>query len=86
LSVDDVRAILRSGPVEFVVEDFVGRPVRWIAGADVFDFWKQDVRQHVAHPNERVYLDDFTPEYFYWARRWWPANYPRTVIDLHTVD
>jgi len=38
----------------------------------------------VADPNERAYLDDFTGEYFYWARRWWSESYSRTVIELRT--
>ena len=84
LSVEDIRALLRSGPVEFVVDDSLGTPLRWITGTDVFDFWKQDVQHHVADPNERAYLDDFTPEYFYWARRWWSEDYSRTVVELRT--
>jgi len=84
LSVDDIRALLRAGTVEFAVDDALGGPLRWITGTGVFDFWKQDVQQHVADPNGRAYLDEFTPEYFYWARRWWSESYPRTVIELRT--
>jgi hypothetical protein len=40
-TVGDVRELLASGPVQFVVAD-VGVAPQWIRASECFDFWKQE--------------------------------------------
>jgi hypothetical protein len=70
---DDIRALLRSGhPFAFVV---VQRQLRWIRGNDRFDFWKNELQPHLADPDaNRVSLEDFPDEMFYWASEWCSAG------------
>ena len=64
----DIQALLRLGPVPFVVAD-VGEPLRWVRGAECFDFWKTDAQPHL-HERARPYLEDYPDGYFYFAHEW----------------
>ena len=58
LATADIRTLLQSGRVRFVVAD-VGAPLRWVPEADCFTFWKSEVRQHVADPERPAVLDEY---------------------------
>jgi len=68
LTTEDVRQLLSSGPVQFVIAD-VGLALRWIPESECFRFWKNEVKPHVA-PEAKTYLDDYPGEYFYRASEW----------------
>ena len=68
---DAIRELLRSlPPVPFVVVNLVDRP-RWIRGDERFEFWKTELRPHLAEPSTPGHrLEDFPNEYFYRATEW----------------
>ncbi len=70
VSTDDLEAILKKYPVEFYVAD-LGTPLRRIAAERCYDFWKSEVKSHLApEPDEGFCLEDFPGEYAYVASEW----------------
>jgi len=57
LSREDVRQVLTSGPVQFVVVD-VGAAPRWIPEGDSFRFWEDEAKTHLAS-DAKVRLEEF---------------------------
>lgn len=55
----DVKALLSSGIVRFVIAD-IGKPLRWISEAERFQFWKEEVATHLADEEIRS-LDETHP-------------------------
>jgi len=72
LSADDIRQLLRRGPMRFVVAE-VASPPRWISVADRFTFWKGEVQSHLAEPGLSASLDDFPGDSCYFASEWSPV-------------
>ena len=64
----EIRSLLRTGPVRFVVAN-VGAPLRWIPTSDAFDFWKREALSRIASP-DHIVLDDFPGGLAYVASRW----------------
>lgn len=81
LGADDIRALLRDGPVQFVVAD-VGHPLRWIPVASCFSFWKEELRERTAPVDEAFRLDQFPGQHCYTAVRWQKTNDPLPLIVL----
>ena len=69
LSAAQVRELLRKGPVRFIVAE-VGAKPEWVEMADCFAFWKREVQQHLAEPEQRVLLEEFPGSYCYFASEW----------------
>ena len=70
LNADEIRNLLRSGVAfRFVIAD-VGKPLEWIPNIETYDFWKREVKTHVAMPDGRVTLEEFPGSYFYYASHW----------------
>jgi hypothetical protein len=69
LSASDIDELLRVGRVQFVVAD-VGSPLRWIPADECYGFWKSEVKNHLADPSKKIYLEDFPDEYCYVASEW----------------
>ncbi|HJT68796.1 MAG TPA: hypothetical protein VJ731_01280 [Terriglobales bacterium] len=68
LTCEDVRQLLKSGPVQFVVAD-VGVAPRWIPERECFDFWKDEVQPHLASDGVGG-RDQFPGAYRYFAVQW----------------
>ncbi len=83
LTQEDVRSLLASGPVQFVVVD-VGAAPRWIPARECFHFWKTEAKPHLAS-EERVSLQDFPGEYCYFASQWdsIERSAPIIVLEKH---
>jgi hypothetical protein len=64
----EVRELLRSGPVQFVVAD-VGCPWRIVPLSECFEFWKSEAKARIAG-NDRIFLDDFPDGLAYLASLW----------------
>ena len=77
LAAEDIRALLRIGPVRFVVAD-VGRPLQWVPAAECFRFWNGEVQSRVA--KARAALEDFPGGYCYFASEWSPLDGPPIVV------
>jgi hypothetical protein len=73
LSTSDIRELLRSGRIHFLVMD-VGAKPHWVPEAECFIFWKTEVQPHLAEPDQRVYLEEYPDEYCYFASHWSPAS------------
>ena len=81
LKASDLIDLLRSGAVRFVVAD-VGKPYLWIPNNEGYDFWKGEVKGHLADPESEVALEDFPDEYCYFASEW--KTYDGEMIILLT--
>jgi hypothetical protein len=66
---DDIREMLRSGTVLFVVADVGNKPV-WVPSDQTFRFWRLEVLPHLRCPEDRVRREQFPGEYFYSASEW----------------
>ncbi|MEM1043313.1 MAG: hypothetical protein AAGI91_11875 [Bacteroidota bacterium] len=84
LSEATLRELLRLGSVQFVVAN-VGAPLRWVPGSETFEFWKSEVRPHLADPSEDGHhLGDFPDSYFYYPTRWrWSGAASLVVLEMH---
>jgi hypothetical protein len=81
LNAQDIAQLLREGQIEFAVAD-VGRPLLWIDAHDCYDFWKADVKAHLAEHYSRIILDSFLGGYCYIASEWEGAARGTSVVLL----
>ncbi len=82
LSLDDVQAFLRLGPVQFVVAD-VGVAPRWISQDECFDFWKHEAKPHLVSDAKAV-LSEFPGGYCYFASHWeGETTTPIVLLEKH---
>jgi hypothetical protein len=83
LTAEDVRALLGRGPLRVVVAD-IGHPLKWIGGKDVFPFWKDEVRPHLADHRRPIVLDEFPGGYVYLVSAWTLADgSPVLVLEVY---
>ena len=84
VSEDDIRDLLRAGPVQFVVAN-VGDRLEWVPDSQTYTFWKAEVRPHLADPSVQSYaLEDFPEDYFYLATRWRrKESKPLILLEIH---
>jgi hypothetical protein len=69
LEASDVVDLLRAVVVRFVVAD-VGKPFEWVPNNERYDFWKDEVKAHLASPESKAVLEGFPDEYCYFASEW----------------
>ena len=62
LSADDIKRLLRAGPVIFVVA-IAGAPLDWINTGECYQFWKDEIKQHLASSGDKLFLDHFPDAY-----------------------
>lgn len=77
LSDEDIRALLREGPIGFVEVD-AGQPVRRIPPENCFEFWKA-ARSNLCAA-ERAYLEDYPNCFFYRASEWMKTDGVRLIV------
>lgn len=68
----DVQALLREGPVHFVIAD-IGHPLSWVPPERRFYFWKDETRAHLIEPDlvrRGVRLDGLPDGYGFVASEW----------------
>jgi hypothetical protein len=46
------------------------KPLLWIPPTDCFEFWRVEVKPHLAAPDSRVPLETFPGGYLYFASSW----------------
>jgi len=78
----EIRELLQAGPVEFVVAD-PGQQLMWISGVECFNFWRAEVKPHLAEPNMKVRLDEFPSRYFYFASKWQDSKSTIVLLEKH---
>lgn len=64
----DVAAMLRHGPVRFVVAE-CGDPLTWIPSSHCYDFWKTELKPRIVE-TETFEQADFPGAYCYVASEW----------------
>jgi hypothetical protein len=77
----DITGLLKTGPVQFVVVD-VGVAPRWLELVDCYDFWKTEVKIHVADPASGATLKDFPDGYCYFASLWESEHVAAPIVLL----
>jgi hypothetical protein len=83
VTADDIKTLLRTGCVQFVVAD-VGVSLHWIPFGECYDFWKSEAQPHLASPEVRASLADFPDGYCYFASEWrGHENAPIIVCEKH---
>jgi hypothetical protein len=83
VTADDIRALLRSAPVHFVIAA-LGSVPQWIPPRESYHFWKADVQPHLAAPDSKVYLEEFPDGYAYFATHWGEdGGLPIIVLEKH---
>ena len=83
LTRDDITDLLWAGAVSFVVAD-VGLSLQWIQLDDCYQFWKDEVKSHLAE-GSRAFLDDFPGSYFYFAFEWPTAREHHRLLFLRSI-
>ncbi len=66
---ESIRDLLKKFPVQFVIAD-VGYKLHWISLDRSFDFWKHELKSHLANGFEYLQLDQFPDNYAYIASEW----------------
>jgi hypothetical protein len=79
LAADEIRDLLRRGPLRFVVVEAGFKP-RWLPEADCYAFWKTEVQSHLVAHDMPARLDDFPNGYRYFASEWSPASGSPIVV------
>lgn len=82
LGTDDIKELLRGGPLAFVCAD-VGLPTAWLDPSRTFDVWTLEVRSHLVAPNEAIDLDAFPDGYCYAASLWTDSEGIVILLEKH---
>jgi len=69
LTIDDIKQLLNKTIVQFVVAD-VGQELKWVDKSECFDFWKREVKRHLAHGPDKIDLTAYPNHYAYLASGW----------------
>jgi hypothetical protein len=69
LTANDIQEILKKFPVEFVVAN-IGENLKWISCDKSFDFWKTELKLHLAVDANHINLDNYLDNYAYVASEW----------------
>ena len=83
LSVSDIKELLAAGRVQFVIAD-IGAPLEWLPADECFEFWRTQVKEHVANPEESHNPWEWPDGYFYFASEWdSPSGVPIVLLTVH---
>jgi hypothetical protein len=76
---DEIRELLRRGPLQFVVVEIGFKP-RWLPEADCFTLWKAEVQPHLPARGMPARLEEFPNGYCYFASEWSRTNGSPIVV------
>jgi hypothetical protein len=69
LTLDNIQEMLIKHPIEFVIAD-IGQKLEWISYDKSFDFWKTELKPHLANDINKMNIDNFVDNYAYVASKW----------------
>ncbi|QKG52366.1 hypothetical protein [Hymenobacter sp. BRD67] len=69
LTKEDIKVIIQDKPIQFIIAD-VGHELEIISSDQCFNFWKYEVKKHLADASKRNRLEDYPDEYLYFASKW----------------
>jgi len=75
----EIAELLRNGKVQFVVAN-IGDRLKWIKIDKCHDFWKTEVKNHLADPQAVKCLEDFPESYCYFASEWDSRENPIVLL------
>jgi hypothetical protein len=76
---EDVKELSATQPLQFVVA-VLGEKLKWINEEDMFDFWKNEIKQYILKVDIRIYLDDLPGNYGYFASEWTLEGSPLVIL------
>jgi hypothetical protein len=82
LSATDIRQLLSTGTVRFVIANIGAKP-EWIPENRCYQFWKDRVLPHLADSEKRVDLNDYPEQYCYFASEWSNNGPPIIALECH---
>lgn len=86
LSSEDIRELLRQGPVRFVIAN-VGRPLRWIPAAETFSFWKNEASAQIADASagsgKILNKDKAFRDFVYVPSEWQSSSGPVVLLEMY---
>lgn len=82
LSSPELAAMLAAGPLRFVIAN-VGDALEWLAPGERFEFWKGEVKSHLAEPESPARLEEFSGEYCYFASLWQGDVLPIVLLEKY---
>jgi hypothetical protein len=85
LSAPEIKQLLRSGPVRFVIAD-VGKPLRWVPPGTCFDFWKTEVKDNLCGDASKLLLDAYPASYCFAASLWKDIAEPASVYPIILLE
>jgi len=69
LNAVEITDLLRSEIARFAVAA-IGKLLEWIPNNETYDFWRNEVKAHLAGPESKAVLEDFPDNYCYFASEW----------------
>ena len=69
IDADEIRDLLRQSQVRFVVADCGMKP-QWVPAREMWNFWKHEIKPHLAEHSVPVQLEAFPDEYCHLASEW----------------
>ena len=64
-----IRELMKQTPVVFALAN-VGSKLKWISLDQCYQFWKEEVKEHLVDKPDKIYIDDLTAGYTYIASEW----------------
>jgi len=77
LTIDELRPIIKEGPVIFV-EANIGSPLQWIPIQECYRFWKLII-PNIAK-TDAIYLDDYPGGFAYGPSEWLGRDSERIIL------
>jgi len=69
IGIHEIHDLLSHGQIRIVVADCGTKP-HWVPSQEIWTFWKQDMKPHIADQSLRIRLEDFPGGYCYLASEW----------------
>lgn len=70
---ESITELMKQTSILFVLAD-VGNKLQWINPEKCFQFWKEEVQDHLANNLNKIHLDDFPGRCAYIASEWTSEN------------
>ncbi len=82
VSQNDIAALLREGPIQFVIAN-CGEKLRWVSVKDCMNFWKDDVKPRLVEldaAEQGFRLEDYPGHRCYTASEWSVEGSPPIIL------
>jgi hypothetical protein len=80
LDADGVRALLRAGALGVIAN--VGERLRWLSGAELADWWKDEASSRLVDPGLQTWLLESFPDERCWRASEWTLDDGTTAVSF----